>query len=71
MQLKKIAFAVAAMATGFAAQAAGTVSIGGVPHNVVYLSGASAPDNFLADIAEGMMTGPRLRGLVSGGTPTL
>lgn len=57
MQLKKIAFAVAAMATGFAAQAAGTVSIGGVPHNVVYLSGASAPDNFLADIAEGMMTG--------------
>ncbi len=57
MQLKKIAFAVAAMAVGFAAQAAGTVSISGVPHNVVYLSGASAPDNFLADIAEGMMTG--------------
>ncbi|WP_018413451.1 type 2 periplasmic-binding domain-containing protein [Methyloversatilis thermotolerans] len=57
MQLKKIALAVAAMATGFAAHAAGTVNIGGVPHNVVYLSGASAPDAFLADIAEGMLTG--------------
>ncbi len=57
MKLKHIAFAVAAMSAGFAAQAAGTVNIGGVAHNVVYLSGASAPDNFLADIAEGMMTG--------------
>jgi hypothetical protein len=57
MKLKHIAFAVATMAAGFAAQAAGTLTIGGVAHNVVYLSGASAPDNFLADIAEGMMTG--------------
>lgn len=57
MKLKQIAFAVAALSAGFAAQAAGTVNIGGVPHNVVYVSGASAPDNFLADIAEGMMTG--------------
>lgn len=57
MKLKQIAFAVAALSAGFAAQAAGTVNIGGVAHNVVYLSGASAPDNFLADIAEGMMTG--------------
>lgn len=57
MKLKHLAFAVAAMSAGFAAQAAGTVNIGGVAHNVVYLSGASAPDNFLADIAEGMMTG--------------
>lgn len=56
MKLKHLAFAVATMAAGFAAQAAGTISIGGVAHNVVYLSGASAPDNFLADIAEGMMT---------------
>lgn len=57
MKLKHIAFAVATMAAGFAAQAAGTITIGGVAHNVVYLAGASAPDNFLADIAEGMMTG--------------
>lgn len=57
MKFKKLALAVAAMSVGFAAQAAGTVNIGGVAHNVVYLAGASAPDNFLADIAEGMMTG--------------
>jgi hypothetical protein len=57
MKLKQIALAVATMAVGFAANAAGTVNIAGVPHSVVYLAGASAPDTFLADIAEGMMTG--------------
>jgi ABC-type phosphate transport system substrate-binding protein len=56
MKMKMIAAACALMAAG-SSFAAGTVSIGGVPHNVVYLSGASAPDNFLADIAEGMLTG--------------
>lgn len=55
MKLKHLAFAVATLAAGYT-QAA-TVTIGGVSHQVVYLSGATAPDNFLADIAEGMMTG--------------
>jgi hypothetical protein len=57
MKLKQIVVAVAAVAAAFSAHAAGTVNIGGTAHQVVYLSGASAPDNFLADIAEGMMTG--------------
>jgi hypothetical protein len=55
MKLKQIAFAVAAMASAFAAQA-DTVVVNGQPHEVVYLSGASAPDNFLADIAEGLLS---------------
>lgn len=56
MKLKSIAAACALMAAG-SSFAAGTVNIGGVPHEVVYLAGASAPDNFLADIAQGMLTG--------------
>ena len=55
MKLKSIAAACALMAAG-SSFAAGTVTIGGVSHQVVYLSGASAPDNFLADIAQGMLT---------------
>ena len=37
-----------------AAQAAGVVNVNGVPHNVVYLSGASAPDGFMGDIVAAM-----------------
>lgn len=56
MKLKSLAVACATMAAG-SAFAAGTVTIGGVPHQVVYLAGATAPDNFLGDIAESMLTG--------------
>ncbi len=56
MKLKSLAFACAMMAAG-SSFAAGTVNIGGVAHQVVYFSGASAPDNFLNDIAEGVLTG--------------
>lgn len=56
MKLKSLAVACAMMAAG-SAFAAGTVTIGGVPHQVVYLSGATAVDNFLGDIAESMLTG--------------
>lgn len=56
MKLKAIAIACAMMAAG-SSFAAGKVAIGGVDHEVVYLSGATAPDNFLGDIAESMLTG--------------
>lgn len=55
MKLKSLALACAMMAAG-SSFAAGTVSIGGVSHQVVYLSGATAVDNFLGDIAESMLT---------------
>lgn len=56
MKLKSLAVACAMMAAG-SSFAAGTVSIGGVVHQVVYFGGATAPDNFLNDIAEGVLTG--------------
>ena len=56
MKLKAIAVACAMLAAG-SSFAAGKVAIGGVDHEVVYLSGATAVDNFLGDIAESMLTG--------------
>jgi hypothetical protein len=56
MKLKSLAVACAMMAAG-SSFAAGTVDIGGVAHQVVYFGGATAPDNFLNDIAEGVLTG--------------
>ncbi|MBL8474994.1 MAG: hypothetical protein JNK71_02835 [Methyloversatilis sp.] len=56
MKLKSLAIACAMMAAG-SSFAAGTVTISGVPHQVVYFGGATAPDNFLNDIATGVLTG--------------
>lgn len=56
MKLKSLAVACAMMAVG-SSFAAGTVSINGETHQVVYFGGATAPDNFLNDIAEGMLSG--------------
>lgn len=56
MQLKQIVIGCTLACAALAAQAAGVVNVNGVPHNVVYLSGATAPDGFMGDIVESMMT---------------
>lgn len=56
MQLKQIALGCTLALATLAAQAAGVVNVNGVPHNLVYLTGASAPDGFMGDIVESMMS---------------
>lgn len=55
MKLSKIALACSLAVAAMSAQAAGPTIAAGT--KVVFLSGASAPDNFLADIAANMLTG--------------
>ena len=55
MKYTKIAVACGLALAAMSAQAAGPTIPAGT--KVVFLSGASAPDNFLADISTGMMTG--------------
>lgn len=55
MQYSKIALGCALACAAISAQAASVPVPAGT--TTIYLSGASAPDNFLADIAGGMMTG--------------
>ncbi|MEW6514321.1 MAG: hypothetical protein AB1443_09990 [Pseudomonadota bacterium] len=56
MQIKKLA---AACAVAFAAAPAFALSAFDTPDLTIYLSGASAPDNFLETLATGMFTGTK------------
>lgn len=55
MKLSNIALSCALACSAMSAQAAGPTIPAGT--KVVFLSGATAPDNFLGDIASGMLTG--------------
>lgn len=58
MQINKLAAACAVVLAGMSAQASALTAFD-TPDLKVYLSGASAPDNFLEQIASGMYTGTK------------
>jgi len=58
MQIKKLSAACAVALAGMSAQAFALTAFD-TPELTVYLSGASAPDNFLEQIATGMFTGTK------------
>lgn len=57
MQVKKITAACTLAFAAFAAQAAYPTAVDTTGHTMINMGGATAPDNFLADIAQSMMTG--------------
>ncbi|ATE60507.1 hypothetical protein [Thauera sinica] len=57
MKLKQIALGCSLACAAFAANAAYPTAVNISGHTVITMGGASAPDNFLADIASSLMTG--------------